>query len=136
MLLDLAPIRALLATSHTIAMVGLSPKEARPSNLVARYLLAAGYTVIPVNPGQSEILGLACYPSLSDIPGAVDIVDIFRRAEDVPPLVEEAIRIKARAVWMQEGIVHQDAAAMARDAGLLVVMDRCIKTVHHSMMAS
>ncbi|MFZ5775164.1 MAG: CoA-binding protein [Thermodesulfobacteriota bacterium] len=133
MLLDLAPIRTLLAESRAIALVGLSPKESRPSNMVARYLLAAGYRVIPVNPGQNQILGLPCYPDLAAIPEPVDIVDIFRKPEDVLPIVEEAIRIGAKAVWMQEGIVHEEAADRARAAGLQVVMDRCIKTVHQAM---
>ncbi len=130
---DLPAIKKLLTTSRTIAVVGLSPKESRPSNMVARYLLEAGYTIIPVNPGQKEILGLPCYPNLASIPGPVDIVDIFRRSEDVPPIVAEAIAIGARAVWMQEGVIHAEAARTAKAAGLLVVMDRCLKTVHHGL---
>lgn len=131
MLVDLAQIRHLLTTSHTIAMVGLSPKESRPSNLVARYLISAGFRVIPVNPGQESILGLPCYPDLAAIPEPVDIVDIFRRSDEVGPVVDEAIAIGAKAVWMQEGIVNEAAATTARAAGLAVVMDRCIKTDHH-----
>ena len=130
---DLPAIKKLLATARTIAVVGLSPKESRPSNMVARYLIAAGYTIIPVNPGQEEILGLNCYPDLGSIPVPVDIVDIFRRSEDVPPIVAESIAIGAKAVWMQEGVIHAEAARTARAAGLLVVMDRCIKTVHHGL---
>jgi len=130
---DLTAIKKLLATARTIAVVGLSPKETRPSNMVARYLLAAGYTIIPVNPGQEEILGLDCYPDLGSIPVPVDIVDIFRRSEDVAPIVAEAIAVGAKAVWMQEGVVHAEAARTAKAAGLLVVMDRCIKTVHHGL---
>ena len=130
---DLPAIKKLLATARTIAVVGLSPKESRPSNMVARYLIEAGYTIIPVNPGQEEILGLHCYPDLGSIPVPVDIVDIFRRSEDVPPIVAESIAIGAKAVWMQEGVIHAEAARTARAAGLLVVMDRCIKTVHHGL---
>ena len=130
---DLPAIKKLLATAKTIAVVGLSPKESRPSNMVARYLIEAGYTVIPVNPGQEEILGLDCYPDLGSIPTHVDIVDIFRRSEDVPPIVDEAIAIGAKAVWMQEGVVHAEAARTAQAAGLMVVMDRCLKTVHHDL---
>ena len=130
---DLPAIKKLLATAKTIAVVGLSPKESRPSNMVARYLIDAGYTVIPVNPGQEEILGLDCYPDLSSIPTPVDIVDIFRRSEDVPPIVDEAIAIGAKAIWMQEGVIHTEAARTAKAAGLVVVMDRCLKTVHHHL---
>ncbi|OIP48860.1 MAG: CoA-binding protein [Deltaproteobacteria bacterium CG_4_10_14_3_um_filter_60_8] len=120
-------IENLLANTRTIAVVGLSPKENRPSNLVARYLLDAGFIVIPVNPGQTEILGRPCYPDLRAIPTPVDLVDIFRRGEEVGPVVDEAIAMGAKAVWMQEGIVNEAAAAKARGAGLTVIMDRCIK---------
>ena len=130
---DLPAIKKLLATARTIAVVGLSPKESRPSNMVARYLIEAGHTIIPVNPGQEEILGLNCYPDLGSIPVPVDIVDIFRRSEDVPPIVAESIAIGAKAVWMQEGVVHAEAARTAQAAGVLVVMDRCLKTVHYGL---
>ncbi len=130
---DLPAIHTLLTTAKTIAVVGLSPKESRPSNMVARYLIEAGYTVIPVNPGQEKILGLPCYPNLAAIPTPVDIVDIFRRSEDVPPIVDEAIAIGAKAIWMQEGVIHAEAARTAKAAGLMVVMDRCIKTMHHDL---
>jgi len=130
---DLPAIKKLLTTAKTIAVVGLSPKESRPSNMVARYLIEAGYTVIPVNPGQKEILGRPCYPDLSAVPDPVDIVNIFRRSEDVPPLVTESIAIGAKAVWMQEGVIHAEAARTAKAAGLLVVMDRCLKTVHFDL---
>jgi hypothetical protein len=136
MLANFSAIRNLLTTSSTIAVVGLSPKESRPSNLVARYLINAGYRVIPVNPGQKQILGLPCFPSLSAIGAPVDIVDVFRRSEETGPIVEEAIRIGARAVWLQEGVVNTEAAARARAAGLLVVMDQCLKTVHYELLAS
>lgn len=131
---DRAGQRTLLQEAKTIAVVGLSPKEVRPSNMVARYLIDAGYDVIPVNPGRDSILGLRCYPNLSEIPVAVDIVDIFRRSEDVYPIVEEAVKIGAVAVWMQQGIVHQEAADLARENGLIVIMDRCIKTDHRDLL--
>jgi len=136
MLANFSAIKKLLATSSTIAVVGLSPKESRPSNMVARYLIKAGYRVIPVNPGQEQILGLPCFPSLSAIRAPVDIVDVFRRSEETGPIVEEAISIGARAVWLQEGVVNAEAAAKARAAGLLVVMDQCLKTVHYELLAS
>ncbi len=124
-----------LTRATTIAVVGLSPKPERPSNQVASYLLACGYTVIPVNPGQNEILGQACYPDLRSIPGPVDVVDIFRRADQVEPIVREAVEIGARVVWMQQGIVNEAAARIAREAGLTVIMDRCMKIEHHNMVS-
>ena len=124
-------ITALLASAKTIAVVGLSSKAHRPSYGVAQYLQSAGYRVIPVNPNESEVLGEKCYVRLEDIPEKVDIVDIFRRSELVPDIVESAIRIGARAVWMQEGVVNEPAAARARRAGLFVVQDLCTaKEVH------
>lgn len=126
----------LLRQSKTIAVVGLSPKDARPSNDVARYLLAAGYTIIPVNPGHDEILGLKCYPSLLDIPVKVDIVDIFRNSADVGPIVKDAIQIGTKAVWMQIGVINESAAAEARKHGIQVVMDKCIKIEHRSTVAA
>ena len=123
-------IRKLLEDSKTIAVVGLSPKPYRASHGVSAYMQRAGYKIIPVNPGHAEILGEKCYPNLEAIPTRVDIVDIFRRSEHVPDVVESAIRIGAKAVWMQEGIVHEEAADRARDAGLEVVMDRCILQEH------
>lgn len=124
---DLAKI---LREAKTIAVVGLSPKPERPSNQVAAYLLAAGYQVIPVNPGHDQILGLRAYPDLASIPVTVDIVDIFRSAKEVPAIVEAAISIKAKVVWMQLGVVHNEAAATARAKGIVVVMDRCLKVDH------
>jgi predicted CoA-binding protein len=129
-----ALIRRILRYSQTIAIVGLSPKPHRPSNQVARYLMEAGYRIIPVNPGQDTILGLPCYPNLLAIPTRVDLVDIFRRQEEVLPIVEEAIAIGAKFVWMQEGIVNEEAAAKARAAGLEVVMDRCTKIDHMNLL--
>jgi predicted CoA-binding protein len=134
MLTDMKEISTLLKNCRTIAVVGLSPKENRPSNQVARYLQDVGYRIIPVNPGQKEILGETCYPSLLDIPEPVDVVDIFRRSEEVLPVVEQAVKIKAKAVWMQQGIINEEAARLARSNGLAVVMDRCMKIDHASLL--
>jgi len=113
-----------------IAMVGLSPDPNRASHRVAKYLINHGYKVIPVNPDAREILGTRSYPEISSIPEPVEIVDIFRRSEQVMPIVDEAIKVGAKAVWMQEGIINEEAALRARDAGLLVVMDRCMLKEH------
>lgn len=107
------------------AIVGLSPRSERPSHGVAVFLKSRGYRIIPVNPSCDEVLGERCYPDLISIPGPVEVVDIFRRPEHVPPIVDQAIRIGAKAVWMQLGVIHEEAAAKARAAGLEVVMDRC-----------
>jgi predicted CoA-binding protein len=123
-------IPELLKTSRTIAVVGLSNKRFRPSHGVAEYMQRNGYRIIPVNPFEQAVLGEKCYPDLESVPERVDIVDIFRRAEFVPAIVEAAIRIGARAVWMQEGVVHEDAAERAATAGLVVVMDRCLLKEH------
>lgn len=123
-------IRQLLGTAHTIAMVGLSDKPERPSNFVASYLLSEGYKVIPVNPRKEEILGQKSYPDLKSIPEKVDMVDIFRAAPFCGPIVEEAIEIGAKAVWLQLGILNRDAAAAAKAAGLISIMDRCVKMEH------
>lgn len=124
---DDAGLRRILENHKVIAMVGLSPKAERPSNGVARFLMARGYTVIPVNPGQKEILGQPCYPDLRSIPVKVDMVDVFRNADDVPPIADEAIAIGAKSLWLQLGIIHAAAAEKAAAAGLDVVMDRCPK---------
>jgi len=131
---DVATIRKVLRDSKTIAVVGLSPKPHRPSHQVASYLMEAGYTIIPVNPGQDAILGQTCYPNLRAIPTPVDMVDIFRKPETILPIVEDAIAIDARFIWMQEGIVHEEAAAKAKAAGLLVIMDRCTKIDHMNLV--
>ena len=131
---QVASIRRILNDSRTIAVVGLSPKPHRPSHQVARYLMEAGYIIIPVNPGQDRILGLPCFPNLRAIPGTVDLVDIFRRQEKVMPIVEDAIAIGAKYIWMQEGIVNVEAAARAEAAGLVVVMDRCTKIDHMNLL--
>ena len=123
-------ITELLDSSKTIAVVGLSSKPSRPSFGVARYLQSSGYRIIPVNPNESEVLGEKCYARLEDIPEKIDIVDIFRRSELVPEVVDAAIRIGARAVWMQEGVVNESSAEKARRAGLVVIMDLCIAPEH------
>ena len=120
-------LKRLFETVRTIAVVGCSPRPERPGHYVAKYLQDLGYRIIPVNPGQSEILGEKCYASLRDIPEPVDMVDCFRRAEDIPPVVEDAIAIGAKFVWMQLGIVNEEAAQRAADAGIEAVMDRCPK---------
>ena len=120
----------ILRQYRTIAMVGLSSNPFRPSHFAAIYMLAEGYDVIPVNPRETEVLGRRCYPSLRDIPEKVDLVDIFRDPSAVPPLVEDAIAIGAKVVWMQLGVINDAAARRARAAGLEVVMDACVKIEH------
>ena len=130
----MANVLELLRTSRTIAVVGLSSKRWRPSFGVSEYMRRAGYRILPVNPGEHEVLGEKSYASLEEIPEKVDIVDVFRRSEFVPEIVEQAIRIGARAIWLQEGVVHEEAAAKARAAGLMVVMDRCILKEHRKLV--
>jgi predicted CoA-binding protein len=120
----------ILRRYRRIAMVGLSSNPFRPSHFAAIYLLAEGYHVIPVNPREQEVLGLRSYPSLRDLPEPVEVVDIFRERSAVPGLVEDAIAIGAKVVWMQLGVIHEEAAGRARAAGLEVVMDRCMKIEH------
>ena len=126
-------ISELLHNSRTIAVVGLSGKRYRPSYGVAEYLKRVGYRIIPVNPQETEVLGERAYPDLDSIPEPVDIVDIFRRSEFVPEIVEAAIRIGAKVIWMQEDVYHEAAAARAEAAGLAVVMDRCILKDHRRL---
>jgi len=128
-------LRRVLTDNRVIAIVGLSANPTRPSHVVAKYLLAHGYTVIPVNPGESEILGQKCYAHLAEIPQKVDIVDCFRKSEDIPPLAQAAIDIGARALWLQLDVINSEAAALASAAGLDVVMDRCIKIEHARLLA-
>ena len=123
----------ILKTCRTVAVVGLSPKSERASFRVAAYLKEQGYKIVPVTPWAKEILGEPCYPDLASVPEPMDVVDVFRRAEEVPPIVKEAIKIGAKAVWMQEGVVNEEAAAQAKRAGLLVVMDRCILKEHRKL---
>ena len=126
-------IEKILETCRTIAVVGLSSDSYRPSNGVAEYMQAAGYRIIPVNPNEAEVLGEKSYARLEEVPEKIDLVDIFRRSEFVAPVVESAIRIGAKAVWMQEGVVDETAAKRASDAGLMVVMDRCILKEHRRL---
>ncbi len=128
-------IEEILQTNKTIAVVGLSPKEERDSNRVARYLNEHGYKVIPVNPMHDNILGLRSYADLNEITEKIDIVDIFRKPEAVPEIVEDAIKKGAKVVWMQEGIVNNEAAKTALDADLKVVMNKCMMKEHKMMMA-
>ena len=126
-------ISEILRVGRTIAVVGLSAKRYRPSYGVAEYMQRAGYRIIPVNPHETEVLGEKCYPDVESVPEPIDIVDIFRRSEFVPEIVEAAIRKGAKVVWMQEGVVHEEAARRAREAGLEVVMDRCILKDHRRL---
>lgn len=123
-------ITEILRRSKVIAVVGLSSRVSRPSHGVSEYMQSVGYRIIPVNPNEKEVLGEKAYARLEDVPVRVDIVDIFRRSEYVPEIVESAIRIGAKMVWMQEGVIHDEAAERARQAGLVVVMDACILKEH------
>lgn len=124
----------LLRSAKTIAVVGLSSRRSRPSYGVSEYMQSKGYRIIPVNPNETEVLGEKAWSSLDEVPEQVDIVDVFRRSECVPDIVDAAIRIGARGVWLQEGVVHEAAASKARAAGLEVVMDRCILKEHRKML--
>ena len=126
-------VNEILRSNSSIAVVGFSPKSNRPSHRVGKYLIDTGYKVYPVNPGVSEILGYTSYPDLASIPEKIDIVDIFRRSEDVLAVVKAAIAIQAKVIWMQQGIVNEEAAALAEKAGLQVIMDRCIMVDHKNM---
>ena len=129
-------IKKILSSFKTVAVVGISPKEDRPSYIVASYLKSKGYRIIPVRPNGEEILEEKVYHTLKEIPKEieVEVVDIFRRSEDVPPLVEEAIQRRAKVVWMQEGVIHKEAGEKAEKAGLKVVMDRCMKKDHQRLI--
>lgn len=130
-----AEIASLLRDCGTIAVVGLTDNPDKASYGVARYLQQCGYKIVPVNPRKSEILGEKCYASLADVPGPVDIVDIFRRSEKVPQVVDQAIANGAKAVWMQAGIVNEESAEKARSCGMKVIMNRCIKIEHRQLKA-
>lgn len=130
---DLA-IRKLLKEARTIAVVGASEKPWRDSNRIASFLIRKGYEVYPVNPGYQTVLGLTCYPDLAALPGPVDIVDVFRRSEAVPEIVDAAVATNAKAVWLQLGVIHEAAALKAEQNGILVVMDRCILVDHQRLM--
>ena len=127
---DIATLRRILSTCRTIAVVGLSADWFRPSFFAAKYMLDHGYTVIPVNPKYPEILGQTCYASLRDIPVPVDMVDVFRKPADLPPIARDAVAIGARCLWQQLGVVNLEADAIAREAGLDSVTDRCVKIEH------
>jgi uncharacterized protein len=127
---DPSIIKQILSECRVIAVVGLSSNPSRPSYGVARYLQENGYRIIPVNPNETQVLGEQSYPTLADVPGKIDLVDIFRRAEEAGSHVDDAIRLKAQAVWMQEGVIDHLAAQRALAAGLMVVMDRCILKEH------
>ncbi|MGB8656573.1 MAG: CoA-binding protein [Candidatus Zixiibacteriota bacterium] len=126
-------IREILQKYTKVAVVGLSPDPSRPSNGVARYLKSRGYKIFPVNPGQKEILGERSFPDLRSIPEKVEIVDIFRRPEHVSPIVDEAIRIGAKVIWMQDGVVNDAAANFASKNGLVVVMNKCMLREHRKL---
>ncbi len=128
-------IKDLLDNCTTIAVVGLSDNSEKTSWRVARYMKEHGYRIIPVNPTIKEALGEKAYPSLKDVPEKIDIVNIFRRSNDVPPVADEAIEVKAKAIWMQQGIVNEESAHKAESAGLKVVMDRCIMVEHARLIA-
>ena len=125
-----AELTQLLTNASTIAMVGASSNAEKPSHGIMRQLQAAGYRVIPVNPRETEVLGEKSYPSLADVPGSIDIVDVFRRAEDTPPIADEAVKIGAKALWLQSGIASDDAAGRAKAGGVTAVMDACIGATH------
>jgi len=127
---SLTEVKEVLRMAKSIAVVGFSPKKNRPSNVVGCYLIQTGFRVFPVNPGHSVICGVKCYPDLASIGEPVDVVNIFRRSEEVLPVIKDAIAIGAKAIWMQQGIVNDEAAELARKAGLLVVMDRCLQVDH------
>jgi uncharacterized protein len=131
---DPEAMRRVLLGSKTIAVVGCSPKPDRDSYQIAAYLIEKGYDVIPVNPGQKEILGRTCYPDVKSIPKKVDIVDVFRAPEHIPPIADDAVAAKAECLWLQTGIAHDEAAKKASDAGLYVVQDRCIATLHRVLV--
>jgi uncharacterized protein len=129
------PVRRALQQAKTIAVVGLSSSPLRPSHGVAAYMQSQGYRIIPVNPRVDYVLGEKSYASLLEVPEPIDIVNIFRRSEFVPEIVDQAIQLKAPVVWMQEGVVHERAAAKARAAGILVMMDSCILKEHRARVA-
>ena len=126
-------IKEILENTDKVAVVGLSPKPDRDSNRVARYLMDKGYSIVPVNPGQKEILGERCYRSLEEIPFHVDLVNIFLNPVRIPPIVDQAIKIGTKVIWMQLDVIHEESAERARSAGLQVIMDRCIKVEHASL---
>lgn len=129
-------MKDILQSTKTIASVGLSGNEEKESYWIASYLKEQGYRVIPVNPTATEILGEKAYPNLESVPEKIDVVQVFRKPEDVPPVVDGAIKVGAKVVWMQEGIVNEEAAKKARDAGLQVVMDACMRATHRRLIGA
>ena len=127
-------MKEILLATKTIASVGLSGNQEKESYWIASYLKEQGYRVIPVNPTATEILGEKAYPDLESVPEKIDVVQVFRKPEDVPPVVEDAVKVGAKVVWMQEGIVNEAAAKRARDAGLQVVMDACMRATHRRLI--
>jgi len=127
---DIRTLRQVLQNHRTIAVVGLSADWFRPSYFAAKYMQEHGYRIIPVNPKYPEILGETCYPSLKDIPHAVDVVDVFRKPSDTPAIAQEAVAIGAKVFWLQLGVINEQAQAIAQQAGLTVVVDRCVKIEH------
>ena len=132
--LDLRSIEEVLRECKTVAVVGLSPRPNRPSHSVAAYLQAQGYRIVPVNPMIDEVLGERSYPDLEAVPFPVELIDVFRRSEEVPAVVEQAIRVGAQSVWLQLGVIHHEAAAKAAEHGLDVVMDRCTAIEHRALV--
>ena len=133
---DIAALRRILTECHTIAVVGLSADASRPSHGVARYLKQQGYRIVPVNPRYESVLGERCYARLADIPHPVDMVDVFRRTEDVLPIAQQAVAIGAKCLWQQLGIMNLDADRLAREAGLDSIMDRCVEIEHMRLLGS
>jgi len=129
-------IKDLLTRSKTIAVVGLSDKPERDSYRVAQYMQEKGYRIIPVNPRVKKVLGEKAYPDLASVPGPVDIVNVFRRSEEAPGVVKEALALRPAAVWLQLGVISEEAAALARDRGVPLVMDRCLKIEHGRLLGS
>jgi len=129
-------MKEILLSTKTIASVGLSSNPAKESFGIVQYLKDQGYRIVPVNPTATEIMGERAYPDLASIPDKVDVVQVFRKPEDVPPVVDEGIKIGAKVVWMQEGVVHEGAAQKARDAGLQVVMDACMRATHRRLIGA
>jgi predicted CoA-binding protein len=127
---DIPTLRRILRNGRTIAVVGLSANWYRPSYFAAKYMQEHGYRIIPVNPAYQEVLGEKCYPSLRDVPEKIGIVDCFRKSEEIPAIAEDAIAVGAKTLWMQLGVVNEAAALQAQEAGLDVVMDRCVKIEH------
>jgi len=127
---DIRTLRQVLQNHRTIAVVGLSADWFRPSYFAAKYMQEHGYRIIPVNPKYPEILGETCYPSLKDIPHAVDVVDVFRKPSDTPAIAQEAVDIGAKVFWLQLGVINEQAQAIAQQVGLTVVVDRCVKIEH------